>query len=159
MGDDLVTDDRIEKKDEERVQSEYQDIFKCTDYIMEPTIFDTLKNYFMHGGEPSSVVELLSENYVAIAQTVNLMAEWLIGLGTSVQDVQVLVENHLKNLIMKNFDPKKADSIFTMEGGVPQWLTKIIGHSVWRKMLFKLAEIHPNCLMLNFTVKVKKKIS
>lgn len=144
----------IMESDDERVKSECHELFKSADFIMEPAVFDTIKSYFMHGGEPSPVVELLSDNYSAIAQTVNLMAEWLIGLGTPVQDVQILVENHLKNLIMKNFDPKKADSIFTMEGGVPQWLTEIIEHSVWRKMLFKLAEIHPSCLMLNFTVKV-----
>lgn len=29
-----------------------------------------------------------------------------------------MVENHLKNLILKTFDPKKADTIFTEEGDV-----------------------------------------
>lgn len=32
--------------------------------------------------------------------------------------VQEMVENHLKSMIMKHFDPKKADSIFTDEGEV-----------------------------------------
>ena len=73
-----------------------------------------------------------------------------------VQDVQLLVENHLRNLIMKHFDPKKADTIFNLEGGAPAWLTEMIEHSIWRLMLYKLAELHPNCLMLNFTIKVNK---
>ena len=29
-----------------------------------------------------------------------------------------MVENHLKSMIVKHFDPKKADSIFTDEGEV-----------------------------------------
>lgn len=29
-----------------------------------------------------------------------------------------MVENHLKEMILKNFDPKKADTIFTEEGDV-----------------------------------------
>lgn len=89
-----------------------------------------------------------------MAQTVNLLAEWLIVTGVSVSDVQLMVEMHLKSLIMKHFDPKKADTIFDSEGGAPAWLTEMIEHGVWRRMLYKLAEQHPNCLMLNFTIKV-----
>lgn len=29
-----------------------------------------------------------------------------------------MVENHLKQMILKTFDPKKADTIFTEEGDV-----------------------------------------
>ena len=136
------------------IQKECLDLFSSTDYIMEPTIFDTIKIYFMHGGEPGPVVDLLSDNYTAVAQTVNLLAEWLIISGIPVQDVQLMVENHLRNLIMKHFDPKKADNIFNLEGVVPAWMTEMIEHSIWRQMLYKLAEDHPNCLMLNFTIKV-----
>jgi negative elongation factor C/D len=148
---DIVSDEDL------HIQKECLDLFSSTDFIMEPTIFDTIKTYFMHGGEPGPVVDLLSDNYTAIAQTVNLLAEWLIMTGVSVQEVQLMVENHLRNLIIKHFDPKKADTIFNLEGGVPAWLTEMIEHSIWRKMLYKLAEEHPNCLMLNFTIKVGKK--
>ena len=108
-----------------KIQSECLDLFSSTDYIMEPTIFDTIKQYFINGGEPQPVVDLLSDNYQAVAQTVNLLAEWLILTGVSVQEVQLVVENHLKNLILKNFDPKKADTIFNLEGGAPSWLTEM----------------------------------
>ena len=37
--------------------------------------------YFQAGGNPDQVVELLSNNYHAIAQTANLLAEWLIMTG------------------------------------------------------------------------------
>ena len=38
--------------------------------------------------------------------------------GVKVTDVQAMVENHLKDMILKTFDPKKADTIFTEEGEV-----------------------------------------
>lgn len=37
-----------------------------------------------------------------------------------VTEVQAMVENHLKDMILKTFDPKKADTIFTEEGEVSQ---------------------------------------
>lgn len=88
------------------------------------------------------MIQLLSENYSAVAQTVNLLAEWLIQMGNRFinflfhlfvfyilnvvflvagvepAQVQERVENHLKSLLIKHFDPQKADSIFTVEGEV-----------------------------------------
>lgn len=36
----------------------------------------------------------------------------------------------------------------------PAWLTELIEHSTWRSVVYKLAEEFPDCLMLNFTIKV-----
>ena len=41
-----------------------------------------------------------------------------------------MVENHLKQMILKTFEPKKADTIFTEEGDAPAWLTELIGQSL-----------------------------
>lgn len=30
----------------------------------------------------------------------------------------------------------------------------MIGHATWRKLIYKLAEDYPECLMLTFTIKV-----
>ena len=57
-------------------------------------------------------------------------------------------------MILKHFDPKKADSIFTDEGETPSWLAEMIDHATWRSLFYKLAEEYPDCLMLNFTIKV-----
>lgn len=65
-----------------------------------------------------------------------------------------MVENHLKEMILKTFDPKKADTIFTEEGETPAWLTELIEHPTWRSLIYRLAEEYPDCLMLNFTIKV-----
>lgn len=64
------------------------------------------------------MIDLLSQNYSATAQMANLLAEWLISGGVSVTSVQAMVENHLKDMVLKTFDPKKADTIFTEEGEV-----------------------------------------
>ena len=49
-----------------------------TDFIMEPNVGSLVKSYVQAGGKPNDVVALLSDNYQAIAQHVNLLAEWLI---------------------------------------------------------------------------------
>lgn len=43
----------------------------------------TSSRYFQAGGSPENVIQLLSENYTAVAQTVNLLAEWLIQTGAT----------------------------------------------------------------------------
>lgn len=121
---------------------------------MEPGIFTQLKKYFQAGGTPQTVINQLSQNYSACAQMANLLAEWLILAGVKVTDVQAMVENHLKDMIQKNFDPKKADTIFTEEGETPAWLTEMIEHHTWRSLIYRLAEEYPDCLMLNFTIKL-----
>ncbi|KAJ7332097.1 hypothetical protein JRQ81_014277 [Phrynocephalus forsythii] len=147
-------DDEYGEEDDAEVQQECLHKFSTRDYIMEPSIFNTLKRYFQAGGSPENVIQLLSENYTAVAQTVNLLAEWLIQTGVEPAQVQETVENHLKSLLIKHFDPRKADSIFTEEGETPAWLEQMIAHTTWRDLFYKLAEAHPDCLMLNFTVKL-----
>lgn len=110
--------------------------------------------YFQAGGNPGQVIEKVSHYYTAVAQSANLIAEWLIIGGVKVTDVQAMVENHLKAMILKTFDPKKADTIFTEEGETPAWLTELIEHPTWRSLIYRLAEEYPDCLMLNFTIKV-----
>lgn len=44
--------------------------------------------------------------------------------------VQETVENHLKSLLIKHFDPRKADSIFTEEGEVRDAVLAQAGHSL-----------------------------
>lgn len=151
------TDSPLEEDQEalvERIQQECIEKFSSLDFIMEPGIFVQLKRYFQAGGNPEQVVDLLLENYQAVAQTANLLAEWLIMAGMKISEVQALVEDHLKQMILKHFDPKKADTIFTDEGETPAWLTEMIEHPTWRSLIYKLAEEYPDCLMLNFTIKL-----
>ncbi|CAG2243368.1 NELFD [Mytilus edulis] len=152
-----MSDHDMDGEDEEEnqaIQDGCLQIFSASDFIMEPGVFNMLKTFLQAGGSPEKVVELLSENYKAVAQTVNLLAEWLIQAGVDIKVVQEMVENHLKTMIIKHFDPKKADSIFTDEGETPSWLAEMIEYPTWRGLFYKLAEEYPDCLMLNFTVKL-----
>lgn len=140
------------QEDDQEVQRECFEAFSTSDYIMEPGVINMLQKYFKAGGAPEQVVQLLSDNYIAVAQTANLLAEWLIQAGVDIKEVQEMVENHLKEMVLKHFDPKKADSIFTDE--TPSWLGDMIDHPTWRSLFYKLAEEYPDCLMLNFTIKL-----
>ncbi|KAL3276242.1 hypothetical protein HHI36_020958 [Cryptolaemus montrouzieri] len=151
---DLESDPGEELENPEVVLKECAEKFATPDYIMEPGIFTQLKRYFQSGGNPLQVIEELSSNYTAVAQMANLIAEWLIIGGVKVQDVQAMVENHLKDMILKTFDPKKADIIFTQDVETPAWLTQLIEHPTWRSLIYRLAEEYPDCLMLNFTIKL-----
>ena len=111
--------------------------FASPDFIMEPEIFSQLKKYFQSGGNPEQVIDLLSSNYMAVAQMANLMAEWLILAGAEIQTVQQLVENHLHDMILKTFDPKKADAIFAEEGETPSWLAELIEYPTWRSLIYR----------------------
>lgn len=151
----LTDTEEIEPEiDHFQTQQECLEKFGSQDYIMEPGIFVQLKRYFQAGGSPDQVIELLPENYMGVAQMANLLAEWLLQAGVTVSEVQQMVEFHLKEMIIKHFDPKKADSIFTDEGETPSWLTEMIEHPTWRSLIYKLAEDYPDCLMLNFTIKL-----
>lgn len=127
------------------------------DAIMEPTIFNYMKRFLQAGGKLSDAVNVLADNYQATAEMINLTAEWLIKTGMEVHEVQQLVEDHLKQMIIKHFDPKKADKIFAddnEENQTPAWLTEIIGHPSWRGLIYRLAEMYPDCMMLQFTIKL-----
>lgn len=84
---------------------------------------------------------MLSKNYTAVAQMANLLAEWLILAGVKVTDVQAMVENNLKDMILKTFDPKKADKIFTEEGEVNKFIQKFetnLKHEIINEIIFSL---------------------
>ena len=121
---------------------------------MEPVLMEFLNRYFAANREAALAIEALSSSYEGVAQYVNMFAEWLIVLGDQPTSVQELIETHLENIIVKNFDPQKADRIFASEGGTPTWLSELIGHKHWRRMIYTLVDTYRDCLFLNFTVKL-----
>ena len=138
----------------EDVLKECTDLFSMEDFIMEPDIITQLKRFFAADGSPETVINLLCDNYHAVAQTVNVIAEMLCASGMGIEEVQSTIEDHLKQLVIKHFDPEKADTIFKDELGTPDWLNDLIEHPTWRSLIYKLAEDYPDCLMLSFTIKL-----
>lgn len=43
---------------------------------------------------------------------------------------------------------------FSILPQTPAWLTEMIDHHTWRSLIYRLAEEYPDCLMLNFTIKL-----
>ena len=80
--------------------------------------FKVRMNYLYHIYDQ---IFLKDDFFAAVAQMANLMAEWLILAGAEINEVQQRVENHLHDMILKTFDPKKADAIFAEEGETPSW--------------------------------------
>lgn len=76
--------------------------------------------------------------FSVLAEKFKMLLLCLIGLHcqvfcsfcTGVEPVQVqeTVENHLKSLLIKHFDPRKADSIFTEEGEVCMYSVSLCLH-------------------------------
>lgn len=53
-----------------------------------------------------------------LMMTFLITCNFFLTAGVEPAQVQERVENHLKSLLIKHFDPQKADSIFTVEGEV-----------------------------------------
>jgi len=51
-------------------------------------------------------------------------------------------------------DTKKADTIFSGGQGHMDWLPDVIGLAPWRALIYELSERQPDCLMLNFAIKL-----
>lgn len=66
--------------------------------------------------------------------------------------VQERVENHLKSLLIKHFDPQKADSIFTVEGEVRflKTSTAVQIHDVKKMWEKNVSSQFSNVLILHF---------
>ncbi len=69
-------------------------------------------------GDEEKGIRALAGSYVGLPNVVNVMIEWMHSAGFRKREIHGIVEEHLKTLIMKHFDPKKADLIFTEEGSV-----------------------------------------
>ncbi|KAK9816978.1 hypothetical protein WJX72_007733 [[Myrmecia] bisecta] len=130
------------------------------DAIMELNILDILRRYVSDGGNPATVVEMLSENYKGYAQMASLLCSWLkmtdndpsIASGTHDHKLGELDEPYfLRALARDKFDPEKLDG--TLRGsGPPRWLNGLAGDRMGRQLIYELSAQHRNCLLLNFAV-------
>eukprot|EP01133_Synstelium_polycarpum_P001074 gene1074-1217_t len=101
----LSTPDAIRARCESQLQ--------IPDSIMSIDVAQVMKDYITTGGSPPDVIRFLSESYRGFAQMCNLLCSWLAVSGLSKEAVTASFKNHLKDIIMERFDPKKADTIFS----------------------------------------------
>ena len=59
-----------------------------------------------------------------------------------ITEVQAMVENHLKDMILKSFDPKKADTIFTEEGKVRFYYFNACSIDLKKVQVFSICRRH-----------------
>ena len=72
-------------------------------------------------------------------------------------DVEQMVENHLETLIIKHFDPKKADSIFSAEGEVRvHYLCVIKLNALMTLTRYKMVCLNFLFLLLTDTILVRR---
>lgn len=85
-------------------------------------ISDILYRYLDLGGSEERGMRALAASYVGLPNMVNAMIELLHAAGYRKREIQSMVEEHLKSLVLRHFDPKKADLIFTEEGSVSTYI-------------------------------------
>jgi len=127
--------------------------FLCRDdSIMEPKVMFNVRQFIKCGGRPEDVLRSLTSSYRGYAEMVNLVSEWLQFAGVGADEIVSSVQKHLRDLIVRLFDPKKADTIFQEGPSAPEWLEAMIQEPFWRSLIYQLSEEHKDCLMLNFAI-------
>lgn len=99
-----------------QVMKDCLEAFHKKDSICEASIFKTVKKYFNAGGTPEEVVNVLAESFEGVGNLARQLVLWLEFCGESTSSIEKMVEDHVKDLLEENFDPKKADTIFSDEG-------------------------------------------
>ena len=141
------------KNKEEMKMSQAQTILRKADSVMEKGVLDTIKDFISNGGTPEEVIKCLSESYRGFSEMAQLLAWWMNEIGFTKEEVVDLVERYLKSMVVDNFNPKKADSIFHSHlASEPEWLVQMLQTFEWRTVIYRLSEQHENCLMLNYAV-------
>jgi negative elongation factor C/D len=149
QGEDDNMDDAVDDGLKEHVK-----LLKMTDSILETGAMKLCDEFLEMGGDEGSALRCLSGGYKGLPLMINVLIDWLHFTGCRKKDIQSIVEDHMKDMILKHFDPKKADMIFTAEGSTPQWLEEMVSYPTWRELFYQLVEQYPDCLMLKFTLKL-----
>ena len=117
------------------------------DIVLEPSLYPILEKYLGEGHPLGEVYEMLFEGYECAPYAVYVLQDLLTSLGYTPKSINELNMNHFAEFIMRNFDPKKADEIFSRHE-IPPWLETMINEKYWRQMIYKLLDLYPDCLML-----------
>lgn len=117
------------------------------DFILEPSLCPVVERCIGEGHSLGEVYEMLFEGYECAPFAIYVLQDLLTSLGYSPKSINELNMNHFADFVMRNFDPKKADEIFSRHD-IPSWLETMINEKYWRQMIYKLLDLYPDCLML-----------
>ncbi|KAI6656785.1 Negative elongation factor C/D [Oopsacas minuta] len=117
------------------------------DFILEPSIYPVVDKYIADGHALGELYEMLFESYECAPFAIYVLQGLLTSLGYTAKSINELNMNHFADFVMRNFDPKKADEIFSRHD-IPPWLETMINEKYWRQMIYKLLDLYPDCLML-----------
>ncbi|KAI6225904.1 Negative elongation factor D [Aphelenchoides besseyi] len=142
------------------------------DFIFEPIVNQVISNYRQVGGSDERVKELLTNGYRGLSSLANLFGYLLSILESDElpstskkaqpldfdstemsETVRSTFETIASSMISKVFNADSADKIFEGDSDI-DWLPELITHRPWRKLIYELSEQNPQCLMLNFAVKL-----
>jgi len=73
--------------------------------------------------------------------------------GVSEDQAANLVAGHLQDAVRQHFNPGRADKAFDDLNAPPVWLHKMIEEPYWRSLLYKLADAHKNCELIDYAIK------
>ncbi|XP_065914280.1 negative elongation factor D-like isoform X2 [Dysidea avara] len=128
--------------------------FAAKDAILEPKTLQLFEKFIELGGDQEVAIEYLSSSYAGVPKMVNLLMQWLHIAGCKQKEIQGMVEDHYTSVILKHFDPKKADHVLIEGGETPTWLEEMIQFPKWRQLLYQLSEQHTECILLKFALKL-----
>ncbi|CAL4099727.1 unnamed protein product, partial [Meganyctiphanes norvegica] len=74
--------------------------------------------------------------------------------SVNLNNISASLGGHFKEMVTCYFYSVKLVKIYACNQHAPAWLTELIEHQTWRSVVYKLAEEFPDCLMLNFTIKL-----
>eukprot|EP00126_Sphaerothecum_destruens_P000676 Sdes_comp10864_c0_seq1m2519 len=132
----------------ESFSNEYLSELNLPDAIMEPDVFQTLSKCIKAGASPELVVSSLADSYVGYAHMVNILCEWINCFSSEsnntfsediceennqkdkplLQPCVQVVEELFQTLLLKVFDPVKADTLLLSEQQAPPWIETMISH-------------------------------
>ncbi|KAJ1736180.1 hypothetical protein LPJ61_000139 [Coemansia biformis] len=116
------------------------------DAIMEPATSALVEQYLGAGGAPFNVMNMLMAGYEGAAAMANMVGgDVQSAFGGGPRDAALEALGHM---IVDSFDAQKADSEYAATKQLPEYVSAMLPHAVWRKTIYRLSAKHPGSTMV-----------
>jgi len=147
-----------------------------TDFILESesTVVNSMQS-MINDGQGNELVNLLTKSYKGMPRKVAMLADWLLLLDSSDQDIEdnitnsnnntelndellnKHVENQIMNLIsdyiLRRFSSQNGDRILNSFTSEPVWLDQMLEDTHWRHLIVDLYNKHENSALLRYCIR------